>query len=125
MRLSSTVARTPPASASAIGPSAWPRRRSRTRCRGGLSASAARAMATVTWSSTVTSATMYCTVAPTGATAEICSQARTSLSSVRPQIVTWAPSDANRVAVASPMPLPPPVTRVALPSIPFTSRLPR
>src|SRR5580693_6716804 len=42
-----------------------------------------------------------------------------SLSSVRPQMVTWAPSAAKRVAVPSPIPLPPPVTRVVLAVIPL------
>ena len=41
--------------------------------------------------------------------------ASTSFSSVRPQIVTCAPSAASRVAAPRPMPLPPPVTSAVLP----------
>ena len=40
----------------------------------------------------------------------------TSLDSVRPQIVTEAPSAASRRAQAAPMPVPPPVTMTLLPS---------
>ena len=58
------------------------------------------------------------TVAPPVAAAAMRSRASTSFCSVRPQIVTWAPSAANRSAVASPMPLPPPVTRTDQPAMP-------
>ena len=43
---------------------------------------------------------------------------------MRPQIVTCAPSAAKRSAVASPMPLPPPVTRIDQPAMPAARRSP-
>src|SRR6516164_6962890 len=46
--------------------------------------------------------------------------ASASRASVRPAIVTCAPSAANRRAHPSPMPLPPPVTSAAIPSMPGT-----
>ena len=53
-----------------------------------------------------------------GRGARIWSTAPSRRSSYRPQIVTCAPSRANRIAQPRPMPLPPPVTRVAAPSRP-------
>ena len=58
-----------------------------------------------TSSSTVTSVTTYCTSTP-GATGSISSAASLSRSSVRPAIVTCAPSAASRFAVAQPDPAP-------------------
>ena len=46
---------------------------------------------------------------------EYIATAATSLSSVRPQMVTWAPSCTRRMAQPRPMPLPPPVTTTNLP----------
>ena len=81
-------------------------------------ASVVAATAAATWSSTVTSATTQRTDAPPVAAAAMRSRASSSFCSVRPQIVTCAPSAANRSAVASPMPLPPPVTRTDQPAMP-------
>src|SRR5262245_29278256 len=49
--------------------------------------------------------------------------ASASFDSVRPQIVTAAPSAASRSAQARPMPVPPPVTRTAIPSRPPEGRV--
>src|SRR5262245_7685416 len=49
--------------------------------------------------------------------------ASASFDSVRPQIVTAAPSAARRSAQARPMPVPPPVTRTAMPSRPPEGRV--
>ncbi len=81
-------------------------------------ASRVAATAAATCSSTVTSATTWRAVAPSDARAEMRAHASTSLCSVRPQIVTCAPSAARRSAVARPMPLPPPVTRMDQPPMP-------
>ena len=81
-------------------------------------ASAVAATAAATCSSTVTSATMERAVAPWAATASMRAVASASFCSVRPQIVTCAPSAASRSAVPRPMPLPPPVTRMDQPVIP-------
>ena len=118
MRFRSTVARTASTSAFTSGPR-WkePPAQAKTmsRCPVG---SPARATAAATWSSTVTSATTKCWVVPAAASARITSSAAASLSSVRPQMVTEAPSAASRRAERSPMPLPPPVTRALRPSSP-------
>jgi hypothetical protein len=47
----------------------------------------------------------------------LASAAAFTLASVRPQTVTVAPSRAIATAQANPMPLPPPVTSAAIPSI--------
>ena len=130
-RFRSTVARTPSRSASVIGPMVCepPALANRmSRCRRGP---AAAATAAPTCSSTVTSATTYRAV-PTGSPADAddaatCSSSVTaaaSLSSVRPQIVTCAPSRTSRVAVPSPIPLPPPVTRAVYPAMPVAVAVP-
>ena len=76
--------------------------------------------AAATCSSTVTSATTQWIEPPPAPSrsAAIASVAFGSFSSVRPQIVTWAPSTARRCAAPNPMPLPPPVTRADRPVIP-------
>ena len=81
-------------------------------------ASAVAATAAATCSSTVTSATTERTVAPPVAAAAMRAPASSSFCSVRPQMVTCAPSAAKRSAVARPMPLPPPVTRMDQPAMP-------
>ena len=83
--------------------------------------SAVSSTATATCSSTVTSATTKRAVAPPVAAAAICVTASASFCSVRPQMVTCAPSAASRAAVARPMPLPPPVTRTERPAMPVVS----
>ena len=70
--------------------------------------SVAAATAAFTWSSSVTSATTH--PAPSSAAAS------SRRACVRPQIVTVAPSAISAAALASPMPLPPPVTSAPYPS---------
>ena len=78
----------------------------------------ASATAAATSSSIVTSATMERTVVPAAPLPPIRAAASISFCSVRPQMVTWAPSAASRSAVPRPMPLPPPVTRMEWPAMP-------
>jgi hypothetical protein len=80
----------------------------------------AAATAAATASSSVTSAGTVVTAVP-GAAASMVAAAAASRSSERPAMVTAAPSTASRTAQASPMPLPPPVTRAEYParSCPF------
>ena len=76
----------------------------------------AAATAARTSASTVTSHTAYCVVTPGAATAVISATASARRASVRPAMVTWAPSAASRLAAPSPMPLPPPVTSAVMPA---------
>ena len=120
-RLRSTVARHAATSDATIGPpcSEPPAHANSTSSLpvGSVAAATARS----TSASSVTSHTTYCAVAPGAATAAISSTASASRASVRPAIVTCAPSAANRFAHPSPMPLPPPVTSAAIPSMPGTA----
>src|SRR4051812_43972334 len=61
------------------------------------------------------SPTMYCTTAPSASSPRMRSLAFWSVVSVRPMIVTAAPSRASSSAHALPMPPPPPVTSAAMP----------
>ena len=114
IRLRSTVARTPSTSASTMAPM-WcePPAQAKVTSSVPVTASAVSTAAAIC-SSMVTSATMWRTEAP-GTAASIWATAPSSFSAVRPQMVTAAPSSANRVAVARPMPEPPPVMRALLP----------
>ncbi len=80
--------------------------------------SMAFATAAFTSSSFVTSAVIHWTPPPCPAWASIFTAESSSFDSVRPQIVTAAPSAASRAAQARPMPVPAPVTRTAVPSSP-------
>ena len=62
------------------------------------------------------SPTVYSTVAPVPAAATMSSRALTSVASVRPMIMTAAPSRASQAAEAPPMPPPPPVISADIPA---------
>src|SRR4051812_41808963 len=120
-RFRSTVARHPSTSDATIGPPCNdpPAQANRTSSR--PVGSQADATARSTSASSVTSQTTNRTLAPGAAAFSISAVASARRASVRPAIVTCAPSAANRFAHPSPIPLPPPVTSAAIPSMPDTA----